>query len=182
MDPFLAASTRPLAPRMKANPSSSSLRSQHNASAAIPPASPSQEVAPGSITPSTLLNRLETLLVAKSNEIQLAGRLGENLLNQQAELENKIRELEEQAQSLPARERSRNGVVNAADSEDEEHNPALGQEVRKKLEALEAEMTQWDQGNESLYRDIGSRGPQTGSATDTTEADVCIFVVSKASS
>ena len=168
MDPFLAASTRPLAPRMKANPSSSSLRSQH-ASSAIP--SSSAEV-PGSITPSTLLNRLETLLVAKSNEIQLAGRLGENLLNQQAELESKIRELEEQAQRLPTRERSR-GLVNA-ESEDEESNPALGQEVRKKLEALEAEMTQWDQGNESLYRDIGSRGPQSSVAdTSTSEADVC---------
>jgi len=112
----------------------------------------------GTMTPSSLLNRLETLLVAKSEEIQLAGRLGESLLHQQAELERKIAQLETEAglhsnqsgTSPSHRLRHDDRIVDP----DEDHQD-VGDEVKLKLEALEEEMRKWDKDNEDYYAQVG---------------------------
>jgi hypothetical protein len=100
----------------------------------------------GTLTPGTVMSRLESLLVAKSEEIQLAGRLGESLLSQQAELERKIQDLEHAVLPL------------GSDGERVEYDDAtqdIGQEIKSKLEALESDMRQWDADNEVFYGQIG---------------------------
>jgi hypothetical protein len=112
------------------------------------------------MTPATLLQRLESLLVAKSEEIQLAGRLGESLLSQQAELERKIQDLESAV--LPSDQER----VEYEDHQD------IGEDVKLKLEALEQDMHQWDNDNEAFYGQIG----QSSSLSRSTSSNVCLFV------
>ena len=96
-----------------------------------------------SATPDALLRRLETLLLAKSHEIQLAGKLGESLLSQQAELEDRIRHVESEDFS-------------DYDTRGKQVGQALSNnDVRKKLEDLEAEMRRWESANEEMYRAAG---------------------------
>ena len=119
MDPFDSRPVRPAPPRLARQRS----RSINNSSAtladdAVPPTPPlppsasgssvfapvnsgfedgmtaDYSMASGMMTPGTLLARLEGLLLAKSQEIQLAGRLGETLLQQQSDLVSRIAELE----------------------------------------------------------------------------------------
>lgn len=112
-----------------------------------------------------LLQRLEGLLVAKSNEIVLAGRLGESLLAQQAELEARIRDLENELQhgdgdddNEPAAiRRTRSAYVDSSDDERASNGAAglIAQETRDKLEALESELQRWERGNGEIYKEVG---------------------------
>lgn len=123
---------------------------------------PSSSFPRDGLSSASVLARLESLLVAKSNEIQLAGRLGEALLTQQAELESKIRELEEEVQGETRSGGARAGAGAAAGvvsgggetSEDEVSN-AISEEVKQKLQALEAELKSWQKGNNEIYKIIG---------------------------
>ena len=136
------------------------------------------------MTPTTLLHRLEGLLVAKSEEIQLAGRLGESLLHQQAELEAKIAELESVAAAATAGQRSRaalglpsnrrgvNGDAADTSEDDAAAHLDVGDEVKRKLEALEQEMAKWDEGNEFLYRNVGTKGPLGSARSQSNLRDV----------
>lgn len=152
----MAEFARPVAPRMKSTASKSSMRSNSEAPyASEPPAvasplpSPSlqqqQQQHSGTVTPSSALARLEELLVAKSEEIQMAGRLGERLLSQQSELEQKIADLEG---LLPGQDSdSESGVLSS-------HNEQVAEQVRSRFEALETEMQTWESGNEELYQSL----------------------------
>ena len=109
------------------------------------------------LTASSLRSRLEGLLVAKSNEIVLAGRLGESLLNQQAELEARIRELENDGEGQ--QQHGANGVngreraTTYEDSSDDDST--LGAEAREKLQTLENEVKRWERGNDEIYKVVG---------------------------
>lgn len=125
-------------------------------------------------TTAAVLARLEGLLVAKSNEIQLAGRLGEALLSQQAELENRIRELEDEvrksedhasvfggsinssrdARSLHNNNKAGHHVQNDDDS-DVESAALIDERAKEKLHELESEMMKWEKGNEEIYKEVG---------------------------
>lgn len=125
-------------------------------------------------TTAAVLARLEGLLVAKSNEIQLAGRLGEALLSQQAELENRIRELEDEVRksedhasvfggsmnsSRDARSLHNNNkaghYVQSDDDSDVESAALIDERVKEKLHELESEMMKWEKGNEEIYKEVG---------------------------
>jgi hypothetical protein len=108
---------------------------------------------------------LEGLLVAKSNEIVLAGRLGESLLTQQAELEARIRELEDELQKNDGvvRDKRRTHTYTTAgiDSSDDDvdgnaaERAIIAQETRDKLQALESELKRWERGNDEIYKAVG---------------------------
>ena len=124
MDPFDSRPVRPAPPRLARQRSRSINNSSATLAddAAVPPTPPlplsasggsmfapsvngaaddgmtaDYSLASGMMTPGTLLARLEGLLLAKSQEIQLAGRLGETLLQQQSDLVSRIAELEVRA-------------------------------------------------------------------------------------
>jgi hypothetical protein len=114
-----------------------------------------------------VLAKLEGLLIAKSNEIQLAGRLGEALLTQQAELETRIRELEDEVRrnddhasvfgngTRETRAAAQYGAENNDDDSDTESNAILDERVKSKLQELESEMLRWEKGNEQIYKEVG---------------------------
>lgn len=124
-------------------------------------------------TAAAVLSRLEGLLVAKSNEIQLAGRLGEALLSQQAELESRIRELEDEVKKNEdhdhvfgngGKQKTRqynkntvNGIHNDDDDDDSDIESAalVDERVKEKLKELENEMMRWEKGNEQIYKEVG---------------------------
>lgn len=130
-------------------------------------------------TTAAVLAKLEGLLVAKSNEIQLAGRLGEALLSQQAELESRIRELEDEVRksedhaeifggksttsvsssSRETRQHYHNGSKkssnNDEDDSDVESAALVDERVKEKLRELESEMFKWEKGNEEIYKEVG---------------------------
>lgn len=170
-DPFLSRPApprfKPTAPRRERSHSGSTVSSAMlvpslssrsaftdvSASPALPKSATSS-VFEQPLSTETLLTRLESLLVAKSQEIQLAGRLGESLLTQQAELENRIRELEHDASSASetAMDRRNRSYGHAAEPSEQ---AVVGEDVRRKLESLESEMRQWEVENEEMYRSAG---------------------------
>lgn len=104
-----------------------------------------------------LLAKLETLLNSKANEIHLAGQLGAALLQQQTELEQRIRELAEVQQNFamsPAGQR-RAMTSGAAPDSDSEQEKEIGEETRRRLADLEEDLRKWDQGNAGLYETVG---------------------------
>lgn len=120
-----------------------------------------------------LLERLESLLVAKANEIRLAGTLGQALLTQQAQLEARIKDLDSVqkvfiAGNMSSRERAlHSGAEDMSETSDDESLPSggegqvaasapIGEETRKRLAALEVEMRQWDENNNPLYSVVGA--------------------------
>lgn len=112
----------------------------------------------GIVTPSALVNRLESMLVAKSNEIQLAGRLGEQLLAQQAELERRLVEAEGGSESNDHRQHNDGRVCYDSDDENAANGHLQTEEVKLKLEALEDDLKRWDEENEGFYQSIGQKG------------------------
>ncbi|KAH9823051.1 hypothetical protein DFH28DRAFT_880356 [Melampsora americana] len=140
----------------------------------LPRALSSTNLNTSSLTPQALLNRLDQLLQAKSHEIQLAGQLGNSLLEQQAELELRIAELEasgalvvdsssKSKQSRRDRERtpgpndintlsspSKRDSGTSEVSEDDANE--LNEDARKKVQELEVEMKRWQEGNAEIWR------------------------------
>lgn len=107
-----------------------------------------------------VLAKLEGLLLAKSNEIQLAGRLGEALLTQQAELESRIRDLEDEVRRNEDHDEVFGGPSTSAsstrlDDDSDGESIMLDETVREKLQDLENEMIRWERGNEEIYKDVG---------------------------
>lgn len=125
------------------------------------PTSPA--LAQGALSPNSALSKLERLLEAKSEEIQMAGRLGERLLMQQSELESKINELE--------------GLMGPQDS-DEESVPGghqdVSEQVKQNLQALESEMASWSTGNDELYHQLAKPHAQTESAEVRLQLFLCM--------
>ncbi|KAM0749543.1 hypothetical protein T439DRAFT_357881 [Meredithblackwellia eburnea MCA 4105] len=141
-DPYPSSPPRPSIP-------SSNTAQQHGSPSQ--PFSQSHSSQPQS--PTQLLTHLESLLTSKASEIQLAGRLGEALLAQQAELEMKIREVEmvqrafaEPSSSSPLGDHEQEGGLEEED---------VGEETRRKLRALEDQMRDWDEGNRGLFESVG---------------------------
>lgn len=113
--------------------------------------------------PQNLLTRLEGLLLAKAQEIQLAGRLGESLLGQQAELEERIKELSEVERLFadsPAGLRRNRGLVGGEEHEASDGEKEVGVETKKKLTELEEELKRWDEANSDLYHTVGMAAAQ----------------------
>ncbi|GAA5937266.1 hypothetical protein JCM1841_007026 [Sporobolomyces salmonicolor] len=103
------------------------------------------------LTNSTLLNRLESLLRAKAEEVQLAGQLGQALLSQQTELENRIREIAEVSARYAAS--TPGGSGEGEESSDGEKE--IGEETRQKLRALEQDLEGWEGANSDMYQVVG---------------------------
>ncbi|KAL8279110.1 hypothetical protein RQP46_008568 [Phenoliferia psychrophenolica] len=184
--PELSRTRRSVSPTPSARSTRSFLDEDPYASSRSAPTSPPTN----SLTPDTLLTQLERLLASKASEIQLAGRLGEALLGQQAELEARIREVAEVQSNFAAstntahgspgtsrramREASaeKEGVAGGDDTSDGEKE--VGAETKKKLAALEEDMKKWDEGNSGLYDVVGTaaaRGvPQLLPSHSTTAA------------
>lgn len=137
-------------------------------------------------TAASVLARLEGLLVAKSNEIQLAGRLGEALLSQQAELENRIRELEEEVRKSEDHASVFGGSLSDTrqhqqhkedDDSDVESAALIDERVKEKLAELENEMMRWEKGNEEIYRTVGV---PTGTSSELVKQASSATMVSQA--
>jgi hypothetical protein len=90
------------------------------------------------------LIQLESLIQMKQSELQRAGQLGQQILQQQAELEARVRELSE------VEARSARGVRNGVDSDGEE----LGEETRSKLMELGVAVGNWKKENEVVWDGI----------------------------
>jgi hypothetical protein len=140
--PRLRSSSRAAQSRSRA---SSVVSSASSADFTVPAAAPPLPRSPAMVplTRETLVKTLERLLVTKSDEINMVGRLGEQLLNQQTELEHRVRELEEDAALLPssADALSADGVAASVDSP-----------LKQKLDALKTESRKWAKGNADMYR------------------------------
>lgn len=84
-----------------------------------------------------LRHHLATLLEQKSSQLQMLGTMGQEILKQQQELEERIRGFEE----------------------DEEE---VGDETRERLRELEGAMSAWESQNEGMMRELGGKvGPAT---------------------
>jgi hypothetical protein len=113
-------------------------------------------------SPNSIFSRLENLLVQKTNEIQLAGRLGETLLSQHTELESKIREIHSKVQAnneenhveLNRRSRSKS-VEPEGEEQQDDVTLDVGEEAKKKLEELEDEVRHWERENEEIFKSLG---------------------------
>lgn len=112
---------------------------------------------PGTLTNSALLNRLEALLRKKAQEVQLAGQLGQALLEQQGELELRIREIaqvsERYAAHVPPRDDDDPDRATTTTSDDGER--AIGDETRLKLRELERDLVGYEGQNSHLYETVG---------------------------
>lgn len=131
------------------------------------PTPPRPHSTASAITPTSLLDRLESHLRAKAEEVQLAGQLGQALLAQQQELEARIREIAEVSNRYAAATESSEG-----ESSDERE---IGEETKKSLQLLEEELARWEGANSDLYQVVGTaaaRGvPHTGAAIEDVSHD-----------
>ena len=115
-----------------------------------------------SVTAATLLPALETLLRTKAEEIRQAGQLGSDLLAQQAELEARIRDLvenQDEGVGKPGYRRTR-GESGVGDDSSSDEEKEVGEETRKRLQALEDELQSWDTGNRPLQEVVESAASQ----------------------
>lgn len=135
-DPYPSGVRRPL--------SSLSPNNLHNT-----PSSQSDDA----LTNSALLNRLESLLRAKAEEVQLAGQLGQALLEQQNELELRIREIAEVSDRYAKSTPSRSSNAEGEESSDGERE--IGEETRQKLRELEQDLVGYEGQNSGLYQVVG---------------------------
>lgn len=150
-------------------PDGGGLRRASFSSAHSPP--PSTTAQQSQLGGTDLLAKLETLLNDKANEIHLAGQLGAALLQQQQELETRIRELAEVQQNFaqsPAGQRRARGTGNAEDSDGEKE---VGEETRRRLEELENDLRQWDEGNAGMYQTVGMAAAQGVPSLDALQHD-----------
>ncbi len=115
-------------------------RSRPNLANPIP--APPTVKSPTLDTPSTPLNaglnlraHLQSLLEQKSTQLQKVGTMGQQILEQQAELEARIRGLEEDDRS--------------------NDNAEIGEVTRNKLMDLDQAMKGWDSQNEGLIKELG---------------------------
>ncbi|MBW0491733.1 hypothetical protein O181_031448 [Austropuccinia psidii MF-1] len=137
------------------------------------------------LTPQNLLQRLDQLLQAKSHEIHLAGQLGNSLLEQQAELELKISELEATTNLLnnnhskSKRRNNREKSINSPDqninlndpqiihtnqeSDDDQtnhnNNSPIDPSIHEKLKELEVAMKRWQEDNAEIWRQARGSDP-----------------------
>lgn len=72
----------------------------------------------------------------KSTQLQTLGNMGQEILKQQQELEERIKDFEGE--------------------EDEE----VGEETQSKLKDLDADMRSWEEQNEDMMRELGSKVSQ----------------------
>jgi hypothetical protein len=93
------------------------------------------------------------MVVQKTEEINMAGRLGERLLSQQSELESRIRELEEDEVEA---HNDTDATVAESDGEG-----SVDEEIKTKLDALESETRKWGRGNEEIYRLVNGGAEKT---------------------
>jgi hypothetical protein len=97
--------------------------------------SPSRRTTPD-ITGNMLRSHLQNLLEQKSTQLQTLGTMGQEILKQQQELEERIRDFEE--------------------DDDEE----VGQGTKTKLKELDDAMRMWESQNEDMMRELGGKvGP-----------------------
>lgn len=105
-----------------------------------------------------LLTKLEKLLTDKASEIHLAGQLGAALLQQQQELESRIRELAQAEMAVQGQHSRGLSLDSTSDSDGEERN--VGEETRRRLEELENDLRKWDESNQAMYASVGMAAAQ----------------------
>lgn len=101
--------------------------------------SPSPELAATTMNPSYVRTQLQQLLDDKSNKLHMVGTMGQKILAQQTELEERIRELGDM---------------------DEDGGAEISDATRAKLLELQDAIKGWDSDNQTLIREIG--GDQVG--------------------
>ena len=104
-------------------------------------------VAEPPLTPRMIRAQLKDLLTAKCAEVDLAGRLGSSLLAQRAALETRVREMEEEDESVSS--------SIAGPEIDSLTGAPVTEAARKRLEELGVEMRGWQEGNQGLLRGLG---------------------------
>lgn len=82
-----------------------------------------------------LRQHLSSLLEQKSSQLQVLGTMGQEILKQQQELEERIRTFAE------------------AGEEDEE----IDEETKSKLQDLDEAMDEWENQNEGMMRELGGK-------------------------
>ncbi|ORX39731.1 hypothetical protein BD324DRAFT_606985 [Kockovaella imperatae] len=121
-----------LAHHLPAPPSSRSLASQLRDS----PTKPSQKL---EYTGHALHQHLSSLLEQKTAQLQMLGTMGQEILKQQQELEERIKGFDED------------------DGIDEE----VGEDTKVKLKDLDEAMRQWEAQNEDMMRELGGKMPDS---------------------
>lgn len=96
--------------------------------------SPSPELAGPTMNPSFVRTQLQQLLDDKSNKLHMVGTMGQKILAQQTELEERIRELGDM---------------------DEDSGTEISDTTRTKLLELQDAIKGWDTDNQTLIREIG---------------------------
>ncbi|KAL7417326.1 hypothetical protein BDY24DRAFT_377484 [Mrakia frigida] len=119
------------------------------------PPNTAKEVKPGSA--GAMRAQLENLIEMKQQELVRAGRLGQQILSQQSELEARVKELSE----VEARSARGGGT----DSDGEE----LGEETRARLQALGEAVGGWEKENEGVWEGIrGGKTPTDDPSSSST--------------
>jgi flagellar biosynthesis/type III secretory pathway chaperone len=81
-----------------------------------------------------LRNHLQSLMEQKSTQLQTLGTMGQEILKQQQELEERIRSFEE-----------------------EEQDDHVGEGTKTKLRDLDDAMRMWESQNEDMMRELGGK-------------------------
>lgn len=88
------------------------------------------------MTGSALRQHLSSLLEQKSSQLQMLGTMGQEILKQQQELEERIQGFEE---------------------EEEEGEEEVGETTKSKLKELDDAMRSWESQNEGMMRELGGK-------------------------
>jgi hypothetical protein len=83
-----------------------------------------------------LRQHLSTLLDQKSSQLQMLGTMGQEILRQQQELEERIRGFED---------------------EEGEGEDQVGEETKARLQELDEAMRAWESQNEGMMRELGGK-------------------------
>lgn len=83
-----------------------------------------------------LRQHLSSLLDQKSSQLQMLGSMGQEILKQQQELEERIKGFED---------------------EEDEGEDQVGDVTKSKLKQLDEAMRQWESQNEGMMRELGGK-------------------------
>lgn len=142
-------------------------RRSYTSQFATAPATTSMQQAPKAPSNSDLLTRLEKLLTDKASEIHLAGQLGAALLQQQEELESRIRQLAEVEMAITGQHRRGLSSDSTSDSDGERD---VGEETRRRLEELENDLKKWEESNQAMYATVGVAAAQGVPSIETMQS------------
>lgn len=140
-DPFAGPSMGSPLPRQRSRanlkhalPAPPSTRSLASMAGNSPTSSPTPQRR-SEITADALRSHLSSLLEQKSSQLQMLGTMGQEILRQQQELEERIRDFEGE------------GI----------EGDAIAEETKEKLRELDEAMKAWENQNEDMMRELGGK-------------------------